>query len=163
MGVPIEENRDRHIAAETLVSNVNNMVTSNMGSINHTLFNQWGKEQYGLNENFIYSPDAFVQYALGNNLGEAVHQIAINMTLSHKERSGAEYKSSLNNFIRNLHATMPFCSNAIDLQERHSSSRDIRWKEGHEMIREASWATARAVEDKRIARMREARKAISRL
>jgi len=161
IGIPIRENRDKRIAVETIASDVYSMVTSNMGSINHTLFNEWGREKYGLNQNFIYTPDTFVQNTFGHKFREAAHQIAINMTLSHRMRSDAENRRSLDNFIKNLKPWMPSCSNVIDLEERDSPSRNLRWEHGQELIKEELWATARAVEDKREGRKSSASEANS--
>ena len=161
--VPISENRDKRIAVETIASNVHRMVTSNMGSIHHVRFNQWGKNQYGLNEDFIYEPDAFMEHMLGHHFEDVVHQVAINMTLSNKERSMEENRFSLDNFVQKLAKSMPLCSNVIDEQERHISNRHSRWEYGRKLIQEDLWITARSVEDKRVARLRTARKAISEL
>ncbi len=158
--VAIGDNNDKRISVETIASDVHYMVTSNMGSIHHARFNQWVHYQYGFNEDFIYAPDAFVHHTLGDKLEEAVHQIAINMTLSNRVRSNSEYRTSLDNFIRNLRPTMPLCSSVIELEERHSPSKNLRWRQGREMIQKEPWRTARAVEEKRVARMSSAGDAI---
>ncbi len=162
VGTPINLNRDKQIAVETIASGVKNMVTSNMASINHALFNQWTNEHYGFNENFIYYPDLFAQIALGHKFKEAVHQVAINMTLSNQVRSKAENQSSIQNFIKNLREAMPCTSNVINIEEHHSPDRNFRWQHARQLIQEENWKTTRMVEEKRKSRMRAALRQIDR-
>lgn len=154
---------DMKIVADALASGADAVMTNNCGSMFHHVLNEWAVRSGVRNSEFLLDPPLGVarllkRHGMAFPNGPVLHQCAINMVMPRVRQSPEDERALLLRFARKLNTDMPAIGNAVAAEER-TLERDARWERAAQMIHLEAWQHVRAVEDRRMTRMRKGRKA----
>ena len=156
--------RDMEIVADGLAGGADALITNNCSTMFHPVINDWVVKSGIRNRTFMLEPQMGLVRLLRQKDEQSLdwpllHQCAINMVIPKKRKSPEEERRLLMHFAEKLNANFPSVGNAIIVEER-TISRDSRWELAAGLIQAHEWHQVRAVEDKRMDRMRKGRSSV---